>query len=103
MSSKFDIKYQNYDLVVKDAFSIFNNQTLNFLGLDLPEIECLLSTEFAEITAQETRVDMVFRLKDQTILHIECEVHLSKKDLIRFAFYDLRLYEKYKHPSSIHV
>lgn len=92
---KFDIKYQNYDLVVKEAFSIFNNKNLSFLGIDLPEIECLLSTEFAEITAQESRVDMVFRLKDQTILHIECEVQLSKKDLLRFAAYDLRLYEKY--------
>lgn len=95
---KFDVSYQNYDVVVKNAFSIFNNRTLDFLGLNLPPIKHLLNVELPEITAKESKVDLIFLLMDDSILHLESEIHLSLQDLIRFAGYDLNIFNTYKVP-----
>ena len=90
------INYQNYDLVFKEAFSIFNNKSLDFLGVDLPSIVSFMETEIPEVETTDDMMDLNFRLEDGSILHLEEETHLSGKDLIRFAHYDLRLYQKYE-------
>ncbi len=95
------INQQNYDLVFKEAFSLFNNKSLNFLGVDLPSVSSFLDTEFPEVETTNDMMDMNFRLKDGSILHLEEETDLSRKDLIRFAHYDLRLYNKYN--TTIHT
>ncbi|PWR75581.1 DUF4351 domain-containing protein [Methanospirillum stamsii] len=46
----------------------------------------------------ETRdefVDLIFRLENGDILHIEEQTSLTEEDLIRFAHYDLRIFSKY--------
>ncbi|PWR75584.1 hypothetical protein DLD82_03100 [Methanospirillum stamsii] len=46
----------------------------------------------------ETRdefVDLIFRLENGEILHIEEQISLTEEDLIRFAHYDLRIFSKY--------
>ena len=43
------INHQNYDLAFKESFSIFENKTLDFLGLNLPKITEFLETEFADL------------------------------------------------------
>ena len=93
--NEFDIDYQNYDKVFKSSFSIFKDEIMDFLGVDLPEIDSFLETEFSEIQTSEERLDLNFRLKDGSILHLEEEADISTKDLIRFASYDLRLYNRY--------
>jgi predicted transposase YdaD len=95
------INSQNYDLAFKESFSIFENKTLEFLGLDLPKITEFLETEYAEIETHHDFLDITFRLVDGSILHIEEETHLSTEDLIRFAHYDLRLYQR--HRAMIHT
>jgi predicted transposase YdaD len=94
------INSQNYDLAFKELFSIFENKTLEFLGLDLPKITEFFETEFAEIETHHDFLDLTFRLVDGSILHIilhiEEETDLSTEDLIRFAHYNLRLYQRYK-------
>ena len=90
-----DISYQNYDIVFKDAFSIFQDRALDFLGIRLPKIQYVLDGKLPEITAREQRFDLLFALEDGSILHLEEEVDLSKRDLLRFASYDLHLYAKY--------
>jgi hypothetical protein len=95
------INHQNYDLVFKEAFSLFENRSLDFLGLDLPRITGFMETEFPEVETQDDRLDLTFWLEDNTILHLEEETHLSREDLIRFAHYDLRLYSRYK--TTIHT
>ncbi len=90
------INFQNYDLAFKESFSIFENKTLDFLGLDLPKITKFLETEFAELETHDNFMDLNFRLEDGSILHIEEETHLSEGDLVRYAHYDLRLYDRYK-------
>ena len=42
------INPQNYDLALKESFSIFENKTLDFLGLDLPKITGFLETEIED-------------------------------------------------------
>jgi len=93
--NEFDIDYQNYDKVFKSSFSIFKDEIMDFLGVDLPEIDSFLETEFSEIQTSEERLDLNFRLKDGSILHLEEEADISTNDLIRFASYDLRLYNRY--------
>ena len=92
------ISKKNYDLVFKEAFSIFNNRSLAFLGIDLPPISSFLVTEIPEVETTDDMMDLNFRLEDGSILHIEEEMNLSKRDLIRFAHYDLRLYHYYDAP-----
>lgn len=93
--SEFEISYQNYDLIFKNSLSIFKDGVIDFLGIDLPEIDSFLETEFAEIETKDEMLDLNFRLKDGSILHLEEEADISRKDLIRFASYDLKLYNRY--------
>lgn len=94
--TEFDIDYQNYDKVFKSSFSIFKNKIVDFLGLDLPGIDSFLETEFSEIETSEERLDLNFKLKDGSVLHLEEEAEISNEDLIRFASYDLKLYNRYR-------
>lgn len=93
---EFEIDYHNYDRVFKSSFSIFKDEILSFLELDLPEIDSFFETEFSEIETSEERLDLNFKLMDGSILHLEEEADISKDDLIRFASYDLKLYNRYR-------
>ena len=90
------INHQNYDLAFKESFSIFENKTLDFLGLNLPKITEFLETEFVDLETHDNFLDLTFRLEDGSILHIEEETHLTEEDLMRFAHYDLWLYQRFK-------
>ena len=90
------IGYQNYDLAFKEALTLFENQTLDFLGLNLPKIIRTLETEFVEVETRDEFVDLTFELEDGTILLIEEQTLLSQDDLIRFAHYALRIYKRYR-------
>ena len=89
------VNHQNYDVVLKEAFSLFHHKSLDFLGLSLPPIVSFMETEIAEVDTTDDMMDLNFRLEDGSILHLEEETNLSRKDLIRFAHYDLRLYNRY--------
>ncbi|MEA1884490.1 MAG: DUF4351 domain-containing protein [Thermotogota bacterium] len=100
-NEELKISYKNYDMVIKDALTLFENKTLDFLGLDLPKI---ISVEDSELYKTETKnnfIDLIFMLEDGTLLHIEEEAHVSSKDLLRFAQTDLMIYGK-KH-TKIHT
>jgi hypothetical protein len=78
-------------LEFKEAFSVFNNRSLVYLGISLPPIDSFLVTEIPEVEITDDMMDLNFRLEDSSILHLEEERNLSRKDPIRFAHYDLRL------------
>jgi len=92
---QFDVTAHNYDFVFKDSFNLFKNDIADFLKVELPGIASYLETEFAEIETNAERMDLNFKLEDGSILHLE-EVEISVDDLIRFASYDLKLYNRYK-------
>jgi len=55
-----------------------------------------LETEFTEVETNTERMDLNFKLEDGSILHLEEEIEVSVDDLIRFASYDLKLYNRYR-------
>ena len=55
-----------------------------------------METKFSAIETSKERHDLNFRLEDGSILHLEEEVDLSQDDLIRFASYDLKMYNRYR-------
>ena len=64
------ISKKNYDLVFKEAFSILDNKSLAFLGIDLPPIHSFLVTEIPEVETTDDMMDLNFRLEDGSILHL---------------------------------
>lgn len=54
------IHHNNYDLVLKEAFSLFHNKSLDFLGLDLPPIVSFKETEIAEVERTDDMMDLNF-------------------------------------------
>jgi hypothetical protein len=93
---KFEVTAHNYDFFFKDSFSLFKNDIADFLKVELPEIVSYLETEFAEIETNLELLDLNFSLEDGSILHLEEEAEISTSDLIRFASYDLKLYNRYR-------
>ena len=93
---EFDVAAHNYDFVFKDSFNLFKNDIADFLEVELPEIAFYLETEFAEIETNLELLDLNFMLEDGSILHLEEEAEISVSDLIRFASYDLKLYNRYR-------
>ena len=93
---QFDVTAHNYDFVFKDSFNLFKNDIADFLEVELPGIASYLETEFAEIETNLELLDLNFMLKDGSILHLEEEAEISISDLIRFASYDLKLYNRYR-------
>jgi len=93
---QFDVTAHNYDFVFKDSFNLFKNDIADFLEVELPEIAFYLETEFAEIETNLELLDLNFMLEDGSILHLEEEAEISVSDLIRFASYDLKLYNRYR-------
>jgi uncharacterized protein YuzE len=96
MQNKFDITAHNYDFVFKDSFNLFKDNIADFLKVDLPGIVSYLETEFTEIETNAEKMDLNFTLEDGSILHLEEEIEISVDDLIRFASYDLKLYNRYR-------
>ena len=47
------------------------------------------------VQVREKSTDIVFLLEDGTLLHIEFQSTYSKNDIIRFAIYDILLYERH--------
>ncbi|RAK06294.1 uncharacterized protein DUF4351 [Halanaerobium saccharolyticum] len=92
----FDVTAHNYDFVFKDSFNLFKNDIADFLKVEMPGIASYLETEFTEVETNTERMDLNFKLEDGSILHLEEEIEVSVDDLIRFASYDLKLYNRYR-------
>ncbi|MEC9490108.1 MAG: DUF4351 domain-containing protein [Halanaerobiales bacterium] len=93
---QFDVTAHNYDFVFKDSFNLFKNDIADFLEVEMPGIVSYLETEFTEVETNTERMDLNFTLQDGSILHLEEEIEVSVADLIRFASYDLKLYNRYR-------
>ncbi len=90
--------YQNYDTGFKSVFGVFMHRTLGFLKIDLPAIQEKAETNLAEIQVRQKYLDLVFRLEDGSLLHLEEEATISLEDMLRFAQTDLMLYNEKKQP-----
>jgi len=85
-----DTPHKNLDAVFKEALTIFKDKTLDFLGLhDIAPLGEALSSETIEV--KWNIQDLVFATQDGRGLHLEEQAKLSKKDLLRFAAYNINL------------
>ena len=81
-------------MLQKHASALFRNASLEFYGVKSARIKELISVELPVIEVSKSAMDFVFLLEDDTYLHFEFQTAHSKQDLIRFAHYDLRLFER---------
>ena len=67
--------YHNYDVVFKDAVTVFKDKALDFFGMD-SELRIVdpLRTESAKIRSEVEFSDFTFRLSNGTGLHLEEEI-----------------------------
>jgi hypothetical protein len=82
------------DLIQKYASGLFKDTTLEFYGLKTAKIKELINVELPDISVSGSSLDNVFLLVDDSYLHYEFASKYIKDDLLRFAGYDVRLYER---------
>jgi len=82
------------DIIQKYASGLFKNATLEFYGVKTAKIKELINIELPVVEVSESGADFAFLLEDDTYLHFEFQTAYNKNDLIRFAHYNLRLYER---------
>lgn len=82
------------DIIQKYASGLFKDATLEFYGIKTAKIKELINIELPVLELGESSADFAFLLEDDSYLHFEFQTGHNKDDLIRFAHYDLRLYER---------
>jgi hypothetical protein len=82
------------DLIQKYASGLFKNATLEFYGIKTAKIKELISVELPVVEVGGSTSDYVFLLEDDSYLHFEFETGYNKNAIVRFAGYDLRLFER---------
>ena len=90
-----EIAYQNKDILLKVLTKNYKDRTLKGLGLNLPEIEKVLPSDFPKITAEELRADNIFLLKNKKILILEYESTVKKENFAKYLRYILAVLETY--------
>lgn len=87
---------QNYDAVFKDALSLFKDKSLDFLGLTSDtKITEILSTERKEIVVETEFSDLTFKTDKNYGIHLEEQVDITNKDLLRFLVYSVNLWKRH--------
>ncbi len=67
---------------------------MDFLKIRLPAILEKTETTLSKIQVRQNTMDLIFRLEDGSLLHLEEEAGVSVSDLLRFAQTDLMLYHE---------
>ena len=81
------ISWHSNDIILKATAEAFRGQTLEALGLSLPPIVEMLPTVLPVAEVKEERIDFLFRLADESLLHLEFQTTVSDTDMFRFAGY----------------
>lgn len=94
----FEIARERNDIVLKQIAAVFRGAVLERFGVFLPPIVAPLSTELPLLVARSRRADYVFRLADESVLHLEFQTSREEGDFVRFAEYNLALHIQHKVP-----
>lgn len=92
----FEIPHHNYDVIFKAVIERFKDNALEFYGVHVPPIVDVEPTELSKVEINTRKMDFVFRLADETYLHLEFQTSRKEDDLLRFLSYDVGLYTKRK-------
>ena len=80
---------------MKAVSQMFTDKTLSAIGLKTPKIVSIIPTVLPIVEIREKRMDFVFLLKDNSLLHLELQTTVPANLLRRMAAYGARLVEKY--------
>jgi len=91
-----DIKISSHykDIIQKYTNMLFQNTSFDFYGINAAKVKEFINVELPTVEVSNSGTDLVFLLEDDTYLHFEFQSTYNKKDIFRFAMYDLRLYER---------
>jgi hypothetical protein len=89
-----NITHNSQDIIFKKMSELFKDETLKYYELNLPKIISVKPTELPVINVSDRNMDFVFELEDNSLLHLEFQTTWKKADLLRFAQYDIALYQK---------
>ena len=92
---EMEISGHNNDIIMKATAAMFKDKTLEVFGLKSAKIVDIMPTVLPVVEAKEKRVDFVFLLEDDTLLHLEFQTTVPKNFLRRVAYYGARLVERH--------
>ncbi|MGM0878418.1 MAG: hypothetical protein ACQEWV_27895 [Bacillota bacterium] len=100
---RYDIHYNNKDIVQKILFNGFPKGTkpLSIFKIDTAKVKYVENTDIVAVRTTDDAADCLFRLTDNSLLHIEFQSSYSKDDIRRFCEYDSYLYNKHKDVEKI--
>ncbi|WNS73698.1 hypothetical protein RRV45_12290 [Bacillus sp. DTU_2020_1000418_1_SI_GHA_SEK_038] len=95
MTKDLNIPRNHKDIGFRSLAVMFKDEFIPFTGIKLPKVKDIIETNVPMIEVKDRGMDLNFLLEDGTIAHIEFESDaLKEADLIRFAHYDLQLYNQ---------
>jgi hypothetical protein len=89
------IAYQNKDIESKILSEYYKEKSFHVYGLDLPKIKEVLPTNLPRVTADEKRLDNLFRLEDDSLAIIDYESEDKLSNRVKYINYIARVTEKY--------
>jgi len=89
--------YTNYDMVLKNASTVYADKSLRFFGIRA-RVTGFLSAEHTEVTIHDRFSDQVLKLDNGHGVNLEWQAELGKDDLLRFAGYNSNLVRVHKIP-----
>src|SRR2546430_6611003 len=89
---------QSTDIVLKLIASALGGDLFARFNVPLPPIVEALPTELPQLEVRTQHTDQLFRLVDDSILHLEFQTTLRPGDLRRFAAYNLDVCQRYERP-----
>ena len=92
------VSRKSADIVLKYTAEALGGALFARFGLSLPPIVAGLPSELPQLRISSQQTDLLFRLADGSILHLEFQTTRRAGDLLRFAAYNLAVSQHYGQP-----
>jgi len=92
------VSRKSVDIVLKYTADALGGALFARFGLPFPPIVAGLPSELPQLLISSQQTDLLFRLADGSILHLEFQTTRRSGDTLRFAAYHLAVYARYKRP-----
>jgi len=92
------VSRKSVDIVLKYTADALGGALFARFGLPFPPIVAGLPSELPQLLISSQQTDLLFRLADGSILHLEFQTTRRSGDILRFAAYHLTVYGRYKRP-----
>lgn len=92
------VSRKSVDIVLKYTAEALGGALFERFGLPFAPIVDGLPSELPQLQIRSQQTDLLFRLADNSILHLEFQTTRRSGDLLRFAAYHLAVFERYRRP-----